>query len=402
MTVRHAAPTALIFLAFLAFISLGLPDTLLGVAWPSVRARFERPISHLGYLLVCSTGGYLLSSFLSGSIVNRIGVGRLLVASCAIVTVSLSLYAFSTTWLLLLPAALLAGIGAGAIDSGINHFGAKAFSPRVLNWLHACWGIGASLGPLIMTAVLASGSRYTVGYGIVAGTMLALTLIFLITVNAWQAHEAIGPSSETDAPHATLREALADRVVVGQAFFYLLYGGVEASAGNWLYTLLTESRGTSIAAAGTAVTVFWASITAGRIIFGQVAHHLRAEAVLRIGLIGAIGGAILLQRSLPLAATLVGASLLGLLLAPIYPTLMALTPSRVGHRFSAHAVGLQVSACGAGVALLPATVGWFARRFGIEILPPCLIVGTILLLGLHVAIDRAVDRRAASSGPAAG
>jgi fucose permease len=392
MTSR-AAPRALILLAFLAFISLGLPDTLIGVAWSSIRAHFDRPISHLGFLLVCGTCGYLLSSFCSGIIVNRIGVGRLLVVSCAIVTTSLSLYAFSPAFLLLLPAAFLGGIGAGAIDGGMNHFGAHAFTPRVLNWLHACWGIGATSGPIIMTSVLASRASYSVGYAIVAATMLMLTLAFLFTVNAWKLEESPGETSEPEQPHATLLEALSNRIVVSQVLFYFVYGGVEASAGCWVFTLLTESRGTSIAAAGTAVTLFWGSITGGRIAFGQLAHHLRAVAVLRIGLIGAIFGAILFHQTMPLAATFIGASFLGLMLAPVYPTLMSLTPAQVGSRFAAHAVGMQVSACGMGCALVPAAVGYFARRFGIEILPGFLVVGTVLLLAFYNLIDRSVDAR---------
>lgn len=392
MTPR-AAPRVLILLAFLAFISLGLPDTLLGVAWPSMRAHFDRPISHLGYLLVCFTSGYLLSSFSSGSIVNRIGVGWLLVASCSFVTLSLILYGFSPFWLMLMPGAFLGGIGAGAIDAGMNHFGAKAFTPRVLNWLHACWGIGASIGPMIMTSVLASGATYAVGYGIVASVLLMLTVVFVITVHAWRIDGTPDGSGEAPAPNASLREALGQKIVVGQVLFYFLYGGVEASAGSWVYTLMTESRGVSIVAAGSLVTFYWSSLTAGRILFGQVAHHLRAEAVLRIGLIGAIVGALLFHRSVPLAANLVGACFLGLMLAPLYPTLMAITPRRVGTRFSAHAIGMQVSACAAGCALVPAAVGFFARRYGIEILPGFLIVGSLLLLALHTSIERMLDAK---------
>lgn len=391
MTARTAS-SSLILLAFLAFISLGLPDTLLGVAWPTMRAQFARPISSLGILLTCSTSGYLLSSFCSGLIVPRIGVGWLLTASCAVVVVSLTTYAISPSWWLLLPAAFAGGIGAGAIDAGINAFGAKAFTPRVLNWLHACWGIGASAGPIIMTSVLALQASYRVGYGIVASIMVAMTILFFVTRRAWTdrvSTDGVAPLQ----PHASMRESVAQPLVVGQALFYVLYGGVEASAGNWIYTLLTESRNVSVEAAGATVSVFWGSITAGRIVFGQVAHHLRGEAVLRIGMIGAIAGAVLFHSSMPLAATLVGACLLGLMLAPTYPTLMALTPERVGERFAVHAVALQVSGCGLGVALIPALVGIAARRFGIEILPGVLIGGTIALLALHNLLDRAVDSR---------
>ncbi len=395
-SLRPRTPHRLILLAFLAFISLGLPDTLMGVTWPSIRARFGLPISHIGFILISGTCGYLLSSFFAGAIVTRLGVGRLLAASCAIVTVSLSIYAFSPFWPALMLAAVLGGLGAGAIDAGVNTFAATAFSSRVLNWMHGCWGIGASCGPLIMTAVLAAHHTYSLGYAIVAGTIFVLTLVFFRFRNAWQLD--VPAANESHAESATLSQALSQPIVLGQVLFYFLYGGVESSAGTWLYTLLTESRGIAIAAAGATVGLYWASITGGRMIFGQVAHHLRAEAVLRIGLIGAIGGAVLMHGSFPLPATFAGAVLLGLMLAPLFPTLIALTPARVGTRFAAHAVGMQVSACALGIAVIPGTIGWLARRWGIEILPASLMIGTAMLLAIHNALERLSKPSSVSAG----
>ena len=150
-------------LAFAAFISLGLPDGLLGVAWPSIRATFGLPVSQLGPLLALIMAGYLASSFLSGALVARWGVGRLLVWSNVLIVVSCSGYALAPRWGVMLACGLLAGLGAGAIDAGINAYTAAHFAPRVMSWLHGSWGLGAALGPLIMTAVLASGLAWRWG-----------------------------------------------------------------------------------------------------------------------------------------------------------------------------------------------------------------------------------------------
>ena len=380
----HAAsPRLPILLAFLAFVSLGLPDALLGVAWPSIRATFGQPVSSLGLIAMCGTAGYFTSSFFAGGIVDRLGVGLLLVGSGTIVVASLTLYALAPIWPGLFLAALLAGVGAGAIDAGVNTFAARAFSPRVVNWLHACWGIGATLGPLIMTAALATHHGWRLGYGIVAGIIAALTLVFAFTLNLWRVGDA---ATDIAVAPASLADALRDRVVRAQMLFYFVYGGVEFGAGSWLVTLLTESRGVAIAAAGAMASVYWASLTIGRIAFGHASARLGAPRVLRIGLVGAIAGVALLSPGLPIAVTCVGVAVLSASLAPLFPTMIALTPTTVGDRLAARAVGLSIAGAGLGIALIPATIGLLARRFGIEIIVPILFVGTVSLVVVHPRI----------------
>jgi fucose permease len=372
----------LVPLAFLAFVSLGLPDGVLGVAWPSLRRSFGRPIDQLGLILLATMAGYLASSFSAGAVLERLGVGRLLVGSGLLVAASAAGWAATPWWSPILAGALIAGLGAGAIDAGINAFAAARFTPRVITWLHACWGLGAMLGPLAMTAVLAAGSGWRFGYVLLAGSLAAMAACFQATLGLWDL-----PASEARPPGrsvaSSLREALAEPRVRGNALLFFLYAGAETSAGQWAFTLLTESRGMTVTAAGLAASSYWGSIFAGRLAFGAVAHHVPPARLLRLGMAGAPVAALLVSLTRSGAGGFAGLFALGLLLAPIFPLLIAETPARVGERHAAHAIGFQISAATLGAGTLPAAAGLLARHAGLESLGPFLLGTTVLLLALH-------------------
>ncbi len=245
------ASRALVALGFLAFVSLGLPDGVLGVAWPSLRRAFGRPIDQLGLILLATTAGYLASSFAAGAVLARTSLGRLLVASSLLVAASAAAWAATPWWPPVLVGALLAGLGAGAIDAGINAFAAARFGPRVVTWLHACWGLGAMAGPAAMTALLASGASWRAGYALLAATLVAMALAFSLTLGLWSLSAG---AAATPVPAAGLRDALGSSRVRTNALLFFLYAGTEATAGQWAYSLLTESRGWVPAAAGAAAS----------------------------------------------------------------------------------------------------------------------------------------------------
>ena len=388
-------PWLLIALAFVAFVSLGLPDGVLGVAWPSVRNTFGKPLSHLGILLACSTSAYLVSSFLGGQFVRAVGVGKLLLASGLMVAVALAGISLSPTWRGLVFFAAIGGLGGGAIDAGINTFAASRFSARVVNWLHACWGIGATTGPLLMTAVLARGLSWRVGYEVLAVALALLSLLFLFTLRLW----TIAPDTPGEAPAATatISEAFRRPVVWMQSSLFLLYCGIESTAGQLLYSLLTESRGMPHTAAGLATGGYWASLTAGRVVFGQLAATLSRRMVLRIGLGLAPVAATMLWINGGTALSLAASALLGFALAPIFPTWISITPDRVGAYYAPQAVGFQVAAANIGIALIPGSIGVLARRQGLEVVCVFLVVASAVLL----VMEEAVAARARGRGAAA-
>ena len=180
-------------IALAAFVSLGLPDGVLGVAWPSIRKAFDLPPSQLGALLTSAMLGYLSSSFASGALVARLGVGRLLLWSSGLMVVNSLAYALAPAWSAMVVAGGLAGLGAGAIDAGINAFAAARLSPRYVSWLHAAYGIGAMLGPLLMTAVITAGLGWRWGYGLIGALLAAMTVGFMFTVKRW---ETGGPDAD--------------------------------------------------------------------------------------------------------------------------------------------------------------------------------------------------------------
>lgn len=368
----------LVGLSYVAFISLGLPDGLTGVAWPSIRTTFRLPLDALGALITTGTIGYLLSSFSSGRILARIGVGWLLVLSCLATAISLLGYGAAPLWIVMVGLGLLAGLGAGAIDAGLNTYAAEHFSPRTMNWLHASFGLGAATGPILMSRVISLGYEWRWGYLIVGAAQLLLAGCFAVTRKQWQTHAdeaAVAPPAS-----APMAQTLALPSAWLSMLVFFLYTGLELSAGQWLYTLLTEARGMRPALAGVWVSVYWGSLTVGRLVSGGVVAHIPVRTLLRLCMIAAGLGAVLLWLNLTSWLSLAGVALLGLALAPMFPSFISLTPARMGPAHAANTVGFQVAAATLGGASLVSGVGLIAARFGLETLGPMLLVAAVLLI----------------------
>ncbi|MBX3441143.1 MAG: MFS transporter [Planctomyces sp.] len=394
---RSAAPRYLIALAFVAFISLGLPDGVLGVAWPSMRQTLERPLDRLGVLLICGMAGYLASSFFSGQVVARLGVGGLLAASGGLVTLALAGYALAPRFEWLIPCAAIGGLGGGAIDAGINAFAAARFSPRIVNWLHASFGIGATSGPALMTLILAREWSWRIGYGVLAGLLAGLSVVFLLTARRWRL-----PTSSGESPSvAPFGDALRMPAVWHHAGLFVLYCGIESTAGQLLFTLNTEGRGMSVVTAGTVASCFWGAFTFGRIVFGQLTTRMSSRAVLRTGTLLAPVAAGLVWWNPSPAASVAGNVLLGFALAPVFPTLISVTPERLGSAIAPHAIGMQVSAAAVGIALMPTIVGSLGQRLGLEAIAAAVFVATLLLLAFQEWLDSRLSLGRGAGGSAA-
>ena len=378
----------LIVLAYVGFISLGLPDGLLGVGWPSIRATFQLSLDALGALLTAFTLGYLGSSFSSGRILAHIGLGNLLTLSGAATAISLIGYALVPIWAGMVLLAVLAGLGAGAIDAGLNTFVATNWSTRTLNWLHASFGIGAAAGPLVMTAILSAGYAWRWGYALVGGAQLGLAVCFALTRARWESPAATAEVADEPVIGARTAATLRLPAVWLGIITFLLYTGVEVTAGQWSFTLLTLGRSVPRATAGMWVSVYWASLTVGRVLFGFIAGVASVTLLLRCSLLVLVAGTILLALDVMPLLNFVGLALMGLALAPMFPSLIATTPTRLGAGHAANAIGFQVAAAALGGAILPGTVGVLANRFGLESIGVVLIVASLCLLLLHEALQR--------------
>jgi fucose permease len=393
VTLRRSSGLVLIGLAYLAFVSLGLPDGLIGVAWPSIRAYFNLPLDALGSLLVMYTVGYLASSFISGRLLSVMSVGTMLALSCLATAVSLIGYALAPAWSTILTLAVVAGLGAGAIDAGLNTFAATQFSARMVNWLHACYGVGATVGPVIMTSVLAARHPWQRGYAIVGGWQLALALCFLVTHRWWPSVSATAaPFSSNVARASNIRTLKLPAVWLSVAVLFV-YTGIEAAAGAWAYSLFTEARGVSMMTAGAWVSIYWGGLTAGRLLSGVVAGFVPANRLVRWCIIGIALGAGLIWSNLTSHISFFGLALMGLACAPVFPSLIAATPALLGPAHTANGVGFQIAGAVLGQSLIPAVIGLVARKLGLEIIGPALLLSALVLAGLHLSLTVVGSRR---------
>jgi fucose permease len=365
----------LIALAYVGFVSLGLPDAVIGVAWPSVRDTLSLTQGTVGIAFVASGLGYFVTSCFSGRLTQGLGIGLVLAASTGMVTAAMFGFAFSPVWVVFASCAVIHGLGSGAIDAGLNGYAAHNLSAKHMNWLHACYCFGAMLGPLLMTAVLTSGRHYSIGYSIVGGVMLTLSVVFLATRPQWGS-----ASMPAGVPGSQVRagKALRHPVVLLQVGVFFLYTGVEIALSQWAFTVLTESRGVSPGAAGVAVGAYWGSIGAGRVVFGLIANRVGIDRLLRFCLLAAVAGTGLFAAPLPVDVAFAGLVLAGIGLAPVFPCLMTRTPQRLGTARSVHAIGFQVAAAMIGAAAIPGALGLIAGSTGLEALP----TGTMILAGL--------------------
>ncbi len=377
---RQSRPL-LLLLAYAGFISLGLPDAVSGVAWPSLRDGFGLPQAGLGSLLVASMSGYLASGLLAARVLGVTGVGGLLVGSTALVALGLAGFVVSPAWLPFLACALVWGVGSGAIDTGLNSYAAKHFSLRHMNWLHGCYTVGAAGGPFIMTAVLVRGLSWRIGYAAIATILFVMMLAFAFTRRKWEDGAPASPEPEREpvapaAEDASILAAIRSPVVVLQAVLFAFATGLEASAGQWCFTFFSEHRGVPVALAGTWTTAYWVTFAAGRFLLGAVAERAGAGRLLRWGGAAAVAGWALFGMAPPWIAAF-GLALVGLGLAPVYPTLMSRTPARVERRFVHAAVGIQVCAGTIGAAIFPAVTGMLTGLCGL---------GAVGMLGFGLAV----------------
>ena len=258
-------------LAFIAFIALGLPDGLLGVGWPSIRTEFSIPLDAIGMLLFASVAGYMTSSFLNGFLLSRVGVGRILTASCFLTGFALIGYTLVPQWWMMVGLGVFAGLGAGAIDAGLNTYVAAHFGEGLMQWLHASWGVGITLGPIIMTIGLTNANTWRLGYRIVGIFQILLAFGFLLTLGMWTKNNQpaeSNPKKKLTEYKTSIRETLRHPQVWLSVLLFFLYVGAEISLGTWTYTLLTESRGVEKALAGFFAGSYWFTFTIGRIAAG--------------------------------------------------------------------------------------------------------------------------------------
>ncbi len=348
-----------------------------------MRADFGVPIDMLGTLLIGSVSGYMLSSFMSGALVGRFGVGKVLAASCFLTGFALAGYTLVPEWWMMILLGVVAGLGAGAIDAGLNTYAAAHFSEGLVQWLHASYGIGITMGPIIMTMALTTYDSWRVGYRIVAGFQWAMALAFVLTLSWWSDQKSSDGEKRLTDYKTPMAETLRQPRVWLSVTLFFLYVGAEVSLGTWGFSLLTESRGMTTTLAGLLIGGYWATFTIGRILAGLFAKRLGVKTLIQGGITLALLGALLLWWNPFELANVLAVVMIGLAVAPIFPGLISDTSRRVGAKFAANTIGMQMAASGLGSAIIPGMLGVLARRLSLEFIPIFLAATFITLLTLY-------------------
>ena len=378
----------LILISFIAFISLGLPDGLLGIAWPFISDRLNISLDNLGVLLMFFVAGYLSSSLTNSKIMSVITLGWLLALSCFLTGTSLFAFTVSDQWIFLILSAYFLGAGGGAIDTSLNIFASANFSPSVVNWMHAFYGIGATSGPLILTWFFTMGLTWKSGYIMVGSIQIALGILFLITSKMWAFKEEV-KEVQQKVPYAL---TLKNPMVRLSILIFFIYAGLEISVGQWLFTVLTKSRDISVESGGLWVSTFWGSLTAGRILFGFILKKASTVKVLYLAVVGIILGSFTFLIDLSDTISFMGIVLIGFSCAPVFPSMIALVPELFGEKFAANIIGFQVSAAMAGGALLPAISGFLTDFYGWEVIPLSFLIQSLLLAFAYFILIKNLKR----------
>ena len=373
----------LLVIIYIGFISLGLPDTVLGVAWDSMRRELGTPVYYAGFLTTLLTICSAVSAFFSGEILRRTGTGRLLMICGFVTGCSLLGYAFSPAFWCLLLFAIPLGFGQGAVDTGMNYYVARHYTSRDMSWLHCCWGLGASCGPGLVTLILASGGSWRWGYVTVGAIQLGLALLFSLTLGLWSDPEG-GDEKKTAFAEGTVRFCLRFWFC---PLMMLLYCGIEFSMGLWVYQFLAGCRGFSAEAAGYAVAGYWGMLTAGRFLIGCVANRLGNRRQIRFSMVLGFIGAMLLLIPGPVVLTLAAAGVIGFAFASFYPAMMHAAPERFDPATAATVIGYQGGAGMLGTAVIPAAFGYLAARTTFALLPWFVAAVTVVIFLLQLRVD---------------
>ena len=368
-----------IALAYLAFVSLALPPSMLGVVWPSMRLSFGQPLSAVGLVPPVGVLAGLVSTSLAPYIVKRIGVGRLLAIGTFGSVVTLAVSATSTTMWQFLGSVVLSGLAAGAVDTTLNVFAARTFGPRRINMMHASYGLGAAASPLIVTAVIVSGLSWRWSYVIVMGLQLVVAVTFGVT---WKRWDVPVPERAANAASRTSRVWGTDSVL--GMVMAAVQNGIEGAVAIWAFTYLT-GLGVSVAVAGGLASGYWLTLVVGRVGFGSLAERIGAWKVMAMAVGLLLVAAALANLELPVPA-MAAVLLFGIGAAPMYPLLVFTTAARTSPEVADRVIGFQAAASSIGSAITPGliglAIGYQLRAFGASIAALC-VVAAVLLLVMH-------------------
>ena len=380
----------LLAIIYLSFISLGLPDSLLGSAWPVIYPELGVPISWSGIIFMIIAAGTVVSSLNSDRLTRKLGAGLVTAISVAMTAVALLGFSLSHSFPALCLWAVPYGLGAGSVDAALNNYVALHYASRHMSWLHCMWGVGTSIGPLIMGAALTRGAGWNAGYRTIGLMQIVLSACLFASLTLWKKRETPEAGTEQARP-LTLRQIVAIPGAKAVMLCFFCYCAIEQTVGLWASSYLVKARLVDEITAARLASLFFLGITGGRAVSGFLTYKLNDRQMIRLGF-GIVGFGILLVL-LPLgnACAFAGLIAVGLGCAPIYPCIIHSTPANFGAERSQAVIGVQMASAYVGTSLMPPFFGFLASFLGLGVFPLYLLALLALMVWMHARLCRTVD-----------
>jgi len=372
----------LLFIIYIAFISLGLPDAVLGSSWPVMRNDLNASLEFAGVISLVISAGTVISSLYVTKAIHYLGIGKVVAISVLLTAVALLGFSMSNMALALVFLAIPLGVGAGAVDAALNNFVALHYKAKHMNYLHSFWGVGATAGPLLMANYLALKEGWRDGYMTIAMVQFVLVILLFSALPMWKKFVIKSVKSDgTSAPLVTNTEALKIKGVSLQLAMFFCYCAIETSTGLWAASYLTTERNILPVDAAFWVAMYYLGITAGRFACGVIAESVVEETLIRSGVVIILFGCILLTVPFSDELAKIGLIFIGLGCAPIFPNTIQMTPKRFGSSASQAVIGLSMATAYIGIMLVPPLLGATAKFFTFASFPIILLLlGFIILL----------------------
>lgn len=380
--------TVLLVIIYIAFISLGLPDAILGSAWPSIYQDMNVSISAAGVSTMIVSAGTIVSSFFSAKLIKKFGTGKVTTFSVFLTAAALLGIYFSPTFIWICILGVPMGLGAGAVDSALNNFVALHYEAKHMNWLHCFWGIGATAGPFIMSMFLLKENGWRMGYGTIGIIQVILVICLIISLPLWKKFESDVSEDKENKIETKVSMLLKMPGAKPALISFFCYCAIELTTGLWASSYLVVSKGISAEKAAKWVSLYYLGITVGRLLAGFLAIKFDNKQMIRIGQVICLFGAICLVIPFANYFQLIGLILIGLGCAPIYPAMLHETPNRFGKELSQGIMGIQMATAYVGSTFAPPLFGVLARATTFNLLPYFLLI----LMGMMLFSSEIVNK----------
>ncbi len=380
----------LLCIIYLSFISLGLPDALLGSAWPSIYPTFNVPVSYAGIVSLIISSGTIISSLNSDKLTHKLGTGKVTAISVGLTAIAIFGFSISTSFISLCLWAVPYGLGAGSVDAALNNYVAIHYKSKHMSWLHSMWGVGAATGPHIMGYVMTNGGTWNGGYRVISIIQVVLTLILFLSLPLWKNTSKTDTTSNEKV--LSFKQVISINGVKQILICFFCYCALEQTTGLWASSYLSIYKGMNATEAASFASMFFIGITVGRILSGFLTLKFDDDTMVRIGQVIIAIGVITLFLPLNIKFSLVAFVVIGLGCAPVYPCIIHSTPAHFGEQNSQAIIGLQMASAYVGSSIMPPFFGLLAEYISLALLPYYLSAILVLMVVMHTSLVKRVRK----------